>query len=115
MAFNSDSQEQKFGQSESETGGGRSLIHALSAKIESCTFRVGIIGLGYVGLPLARAWSDRGIAVIGFDVDPAKVEKLAGGKSYIRHIPDATIRLMRENRFEATADFDRLDEPDVIV
>ena len=50
---------------------GRKTHHAvLLSKIESGTVRVGIIGLGYVGLPLARAFSDRGIAVLGFDVDP---------------------------------------------
>ena len=65
--------------------------------------------------PLARAFSDRGIAVLGFDVDPTKVARLERGESYIGHIPDATIRQMRENGFEATVDFQRLDEPDVII
>ena len=91
------------------------LFESILTKIESATARVGIIGLGYVGLPLARAFSDRGIAVLGFDVDPAKVARLQGGESYIGHIPDATIRTMRENKFEATVDFRRLDEPDVII
>ena len=77
--------------------------------------RVGIIGLGYVGLPLARAFSDRGIAVLGFDVDPAKVARLERGESYIGHISDARFGQMRERRFEATVDFQRLDEPDVII
>jgi len=94
----------------------QSTFHkALLARIESATAHVGIIGLGYVGLPLARAFSDRGIAVLGFDVDPAKVATLERGESYIRHIPDATIRQMRENRFEATVDFQRLDEPDAVI
>ena len=62
---------------------------ALLSKIESGTVRVGIIGLGYVGLPLARAFTDRGIAVLGFDVDPVKVAKLEQGQSYIGHISDA--------------------------
>ena len=87
----------------------------LLSKIESGTVRVGIIGLGYVGLPLARAFADRGIAVLGFDVDPVKVAKLERGESYIGHIPDAMIRQMREQRFEATTDFGRLDEPDVVI
>jgi UDP-N-acetyl-D-glucosamine dehydrogenase len=87
----------------------------LLRKVESGAFRVGIIGLGYVGLPLARAFAERGIAVLGFDVDPAKVSLLEAGKSYIKHIPNPTIRQMREQRFEATADFQRLDEPDVII
>src|SRR5215469_15706142 len=78
------------------TPGLRSPLHeALLAKIESSAVRVGIIGLGYVGLPLARAFSDRGIAVLGFDVDPAKVDRLQQGESYIKHIPAATIRQMR--------------------
>jgi len=88
---------------------------SLLAKIESTTARVGIIGLGYVGLPLARAFSDRGIAVLGFDVDPVKVARLERAESYIGHIPDATVRTMYQNRFEATLDFQRLDEPDVVI
>src|SRR5208337_4962053 len=88
---------------------------ALLSKIESASLRVGIIGLGYVGLPLARAFAEKRIAVLGFDVDPLKVAKLQSGQSYIGHIPDATIRQMREQRFEATSYFDRLGEPDVII
>ena len=95
---------------------GRKAHHSvLLSKIESGTVRVGIIGLGYVGLPLARAFSDRGIAVLGFDVDPLKVVKLERGQSYIGHIPDAIIREMKLRRFEATCEFERLDEPDVII
>jgi len=92
-----------------------SFHETLLTRIESATARVGVIGLGYVGLPLARAFSDRGIAVLGFDVDPSKVANLERGKSYIGHIPDATIRLMREQGFEATLDFHRLVETDVII
>ncbi len=88
---------------------------ALMERIQANDVRVGIIGLGYVGLPLARAFGDRGIAVLGFDVDPAKVEKLQRGESYIKHIPAEAIRAMRDTRFEATTDFARLDEPDVII
>jgi UDP-N-acetyl-D-glucosamine dehydrogenase len=87
----------------------------LLSKIESATVRVGIIGLGYVGLPLARAFAERGIAVLGFDVDPTKIAKLEQGQSYIGHIPDAMIRQMREQGFEATQSFERLDEPDAII
>jgi UDP-N-acetyl-D-glucosamine dehydrogenase len=90
-------------------------IGPLLAKLETGTARVGIIGLGYVGLPLARAFVERGIAVLGFDVDPHKVARLERGESYIEHIPAATIRRMRDNRFEATFDFQRLGEPDVII
>lgn len=76
---------------------------------------VGIIGLGYVGLPLARAFAAAGVRVIGFDVDSTKVERLNAGKTYIKQIPDAAIAAMREREFEATADFTRLDEPDAIL
>ena len=60
---------------------------ALLQRIEAGEVRVGIIGLGYVGLPLARAFCDRGIAVLGFDVDPAKVERLAAGRELHRAHP----------------------------
>lgn len=94
----------------------RKSHHAtLLSKIELKSVRVGIIGLGYVGLPLARAFSDQGIAVLGFDVDPVKIGKLERGQSYIGHIPDAIIRKMREHRFEATCEFNRLEEPDVVI
>jgi UDP-N-acetyl-D-glucosamine dehydrogenase len=76
---------------------------------------VGIIGLGYVGLPLARAFAVNGFRVIGFDVDTVKVDKLNRRESYIQQIPANDIRLMRERGFEATDRFDRLDEPDVIL
>jgi len=76
---------------------------------------VAIIGLGYVGLPLARALSDKGFSVLGFDIDPEKVTKLQRGASYIGHIPDADICRMRERSFEATTDFTRLCEADAIL
>jgi UDP-N-acetyl-D-glucosamine dehydrogenase len=89
---------------------------ALRARIESGGARVGIIGLGYVGLPLARAFVERGVAVLGFDTDPAKVDRLARGESYIGHIGDDVIRSMRAGgRFDATGDFSRLAEADAVV
>jgi UDP-N-acetyl-D-glucosamine dehydrogenase len=89
---------------------------ALRARIEAGEALVGIIGLGYVGLPLARAFVDRGIAVLGLDTDAAKVARLARGESYIGHIGDDAIRAMREaGRFDATDDFSRLGEPDAVI
>ncbi len=109
-------------QREAPSAGGRGrdasggeLHDALLKRIRAGEVRVGIIGLGYVGLPLARTFCDRGIAVLGFDVDPAKVERLGRGESYIKHIPAETIRAMRQGLFDATSDFRRLDEPDVII
>jgi UDP-N-acetyl-D-glucosamine dehydrogenase len=87
----------------------------LSARISDRSARVAIIGLGYVGLPLARAFSTRGFAVLGFDVDSVKVEKLARGESYIGHIGADVVRDMKANRFEATTEFGRLREVDAII
>ena len=65
---------------------------SLRSRINDKTASVGIIGLGYVGLPLARAFVDGGFPVLGFDVDPAKVERLRRGESYIGHIPADAVR-----------------------
>ncbi len=83
--------------------------------IEGHQARVGIIGLGYVGLPLARAFAVAGYRVLGFDTDPAKVEKLARGQSYIGHIADESIASMVAGGFEATDRFERLGEADAII
>jgi len=91
------------------------VFSQLLARLVSRDATVGIIGLGYVGLPLARAFSGAGFRVLGFDIDPAKVERLNRGESYIGHIPSSVIREMRAARFEATADFSRLREPDAIL
>jgi UDP-N-acetyl-D-glucosamine dehydrogenase len=91
------------------------VIEGLRRAITGRTARVGIIGLGYVGLPLARAFGQAGFRVLGFDTDPAKVEALAAGRSYIGHIGPDTVREMRAAGFEATVDFGRLVEPDAIL
>lgn len=88
---------------------------SLLTKIKTKKVLVGIIGLGYVGLPLARAFSDAGFKVLGFDIDPLKVAKLQFGESYIGHIPPTIVRRMLEQRFVATDQFTRLQEPDVII
>src|SRR5688572_29744352 len=76
---------------------------------------IGIIGLGYVGLPLACALAETGNTIIGYDVDNAKAEMLNRGGSYIRHISEETVRSMRERGFEATADISRLRSADAIL
>jgi len=91
-------------------------LEALRGRIAAGEARVGIIGLGYVGLPLARAFVDRGSAVVGFDTDAEKVGRLARGESYIGHIGDETVRAMvAGGRFEATVDFGRLGEADAAI
>jgi UDP-N-acetyl-D-glucosamine dehydrogenase len=88
----------------------------LLRKIESRQATVGILGLGYVGLPLALAFSKAGFPVLGFDVDDRKVDDLNQGESYITHIDGSAVREAASGgRLSATADFSRLDEPDVLV
>ncbi len=77
---------------------------------------VGIVGLGYVGLPLALAAAGTGLPVLGFDIDAERVAQFNRGESFISHIPtEALNAAARAGRFEATADFSRLDEPDAIL
>src|SRR6266704_4099456 len=88
----------------------------LIAKIQEHSAKVGVVGLGYVGLPLVLRFGDEQFSVIGFDVDPVKVHKLNAGESYIRHIPAARLQmLIKEKRFEATSDFRRLAEADCTI
>ena len=84
--------------------------------IENKTAIVGVIGLGYVGLPLIDAYVSAGFKAIGFDVDAKKAETLNQGESYIAHIGHETIQAwLDKNAFEATVDMGRLDEADVIL
>lgn len=92
------------------------MIKRLLEKIESKEAVVGVIGLGYVGLPLVREFTRGGARVVGFDVDAAKVRMLKAGRTYIEHIPEELIRgMIRSGLFEPTTDFDRLREPDCIL
>lgn len=92
-----------------------SLVDRINAKIRDRSATVGVIGLGYVGLPLAKALVDAGFRVIGFDHDASKVQRIGRGESYIGHIPATQIEHMRSKGFEATASFDRLGEPDALL
>ena len=76
---------------------------------------VGIIGLGYVGLPLAIRFSEVGFKVVGFDIDYRKVKMLNENKSYIEHIPVDDISRMLEQGFLATADFEKISKVDAIL
>ena len=88
----------------------------LKRRIEDKSAVVGVIGLGYVGLPLISAFVNAGFRTIGFDVDPQKIETLKAGKSYIKHLPDDLFTTyLREQQFEPTADMTRLNEPDAIL
>lgn len=93
-----------------------SRAHHLRGLIEARRCKVAIIGLGYVGLPLAVTAVSAGYPVLGFDIDPAKVAELNAGRSYIRHITtDVVGEMLAKGLFEATADFDRLAEADIVL
>jgi UDP-N-acetyl-D-glucosamine dehydrogenase len=87
----------------------------LLKKIASRKAVVGIVGLGYVGLPLMLRFSEVGYRVLGFDIDHAKVKSLNAGKSYIEHIAAAHIAKARKAGFEATSDFSRAGEADALI
>jgi UDP-N-acetyl-D-glucosamine dehydrogenase len=88
----------------------------LLAKIESGSALVGVVGLGYVGLPLVAAFVHGGMRVIGFDVDAAKIDALGRGENYLKHLgPDLARELAASGKFQATGDFSRLAEPDAII
>ncbi|GAB4489884.1 MAG: UDP-N-acetyl-D-glucosamine 6-dehydrogenase [Thermodesulfovibrionales bacterium] len=92
------------------------LCQTLVRKIEKKEAVVGIIGLGYVGLPLAVEFARAGFRVLGFDLDPRKVRMLGSGRSYIKHIPSANIHgLKKSGRFSATTDFSLLGRADCIL
>lgn len=78
--------------------------------------RIGVVGLGYVGLPLIQAFVKAGFRTMGFDVDQGKVDRLKAGQSYIGHIPSSLIKeIVETGRFEPTADMARLGEPDAVL
>jgi UDP-N-acetyl-D-glucosamine dehydrogenase len=77
--------------------------------------RIGVVGLGYVGLPLVSAFHRAGFSVIGFDVDAKKIDKLRRGQSYLRHLGETFVAEMLEaGRFDATIEFERLEEVDAV-
>ncbi|MFA5805339.1 MAG: nucleotide sugar dehydrogenase [Melioribacteraceae bacterium] len=89
---------------------------SLLNKINNKSAVIGIIGLGYVGLPLALTFAEKGFKVIGFDIDENKIPILSKGKSYIKHIPSSRIKYqVSRNKFEATFDFSRLTFCDCIL
>ena len=88
----------------------------LIQKIKERTASVGVIGLGYVGLPLVQEFSKAGFKVIGLDIDQKKVDSLNNGESYIRHIPSENIaKIVKTGKFEATTDFAKASECDCLL
>ncbi|MFP3867876.1 MAG: nucleotide sugar dehydrogenase [Desulfobacteraceae bacterium] len=92
----------------------------LLAKIQNKQALVGIIGLGYVGLPLVLRFAEVGFRILGFDSDANKIDHLNQGRSYIKHIPGGQLMELvkpgdQGRQFEATQDMSRLGEPDVLI
>jgi len=91
-------------------------VSKLKEAIASKQAIVGVIGLGYVGLPLADALHSGGLSILGFDVDDSKIACLDKGENYLKHLgSDLTVRLSESNRFSSTTDFTRLQEADIII
>ena len=89
---------------------------SLESKISRREARIGIVGLGYVGLPLVKTFLSKGFEVIGFDVDEKKVEMLNQGKSYIKHFTAEELKtFLEKKKFQATTDFGYLAKADVII
>jgi len=89
-----------------------SLKEALTKK----TAKIGIVGLGYVGLPLVQAFVEAGFPTLGFDLDESKISQLASGQSYIQHVASNWIeKALEKERFEPISQMDRLSEADVIL
>jgi len=92
------------------------MTASLAQKISEKRAIVGIIGLGYVGLPLAKAFIEGGFRILGFDVDQKKIDELNAGRSYIGHLSSEWIaECIKNESLQVTSDMGRLDEPDAIL
>jgi UDP-N-acetyl-D-glucosamine dehydrogenase len=91
------------------------MQNELIAKLNTQSAVVGIVGMGYVGLPLSLRYAEVGYKVIGFDIDPDKVERISSGQTYIKHIPSERITAATGAGFEATIDFSRAQEVDALI
>ena len=92
-----------------------SLASQLRSRVEERTASIGVIGMGYVGLPLALLFTEQRFQVTGFDVDQKKVDSLRQGESYIYRIPSSEIKIARERGFNSTVDYSRLAAMDVVI
>jgi UDP-glucose/GDP-mannose dehydrogenase family protein len=91
-------------------------VNDIEARINARAAGIGVIGLGYVGLPLACLAAERGFAVVGFDIDEGKIDAVNKGKSYIRHISQEKVApLVSRFALRATADFSEIAEADIVL
>lgn len=92
------------------------MVDSLLKKIDDRSYVVGIVGLGYVGLPLALTAIEAGFSVVGLDIDAKKMERLQAGETYIEHIGAERVqRAVATGRLSVTADFSRASEPDCLI
>jgi len=91
------------------------VLGRFKQKIESREARIGIVGMGYVGLPLALLFSEERFAITGFDIDAHKVETLNKGGSYIARITSEEVNMAQKNGFQATADYTQIGQMDVVI
>src|SRR5471030_2055775 len=92
------------------------MAESLAKKIETNKAVVGVIGLGYVGLPLMAAFDRSGFPVLGFDVDQRKIDALRRGESYLQHLgPTLVSDMKKSGQFDATTDAGRLGDCDVVI
>ena len=87
----------------------------IKRKVETREARIGVVGMGYVGLPLALRFSEERFAITGFDIDSHKVETLNQGGSYIVRIPGTEVQSAQRNGFRATADYGRIAQMDIVI
>ena len=91
------------------------MINSVIEKIKNRNFRVGVIGLGYVGLPLALCFSEKGFKVTGFDVDQSKIDILNSGGCYIKHLDSHRVSSAIQENITVTSDFSKCSEVDAII
>lgn len=91
------------------------IVERLTSKFSDRSAVIAIVGLGYVGQPIAFRYAEVGYQVLGFDISPERVEQLNAGHSSIKHIDDNRVRRALKSGFEATTDFERISEADGIL
>jgi len=92
------------------------VLDGLRSRLRERSAVIGVIGLGYVGLPQALSFAEAGYRVLGFDIDAAKPEALRAGRSYLLDIPSSRVSaLVSTDRLAATSDFDRLGGCDALI
>ena len=88
---------------------------SLATKLDNRTARIGVIGLGYVGLPLVLLFSEQDFRITGFDIDDKKIDVLSKGGSYIVRIPETEIQSAKRKGFNATSDYSKIADMDAII